>query len=101
MTTQQLLTIPSKRLHRTEAYQTEFKILIVGEPNVGKSVLFRKIFGENANEFDHMTVRVYGTNVRLTVWDTPGKTPQVVSETADLALLLFDIARPDTMLALK
>ena len=71
---------------------------------MGKSALFATMFERKGttieSDFDHLIVRVYGTNVRLTVWDIPGKNRQVVSETADLAILLFDISKAETMGAL-
>lgn len=93
--------------------ELKYKIIIVGDPYVGKTTLFwRYIEGEFLNEQTMVTtidfkikkITIQGLNVKLYIWDTAGqeKYRSIVSsyfKGCDGVMLVFDLTNPASFIS--
>ncbi|KAM7456451.1 hypothetical protein BLSTO_02789 [Blastocystis sp. subtype 1] len=92
-----------------------YKVVLLGEGRVGKSSMLKQIvkgrFEENETTTTEAsnykkTVKVDNTSVTLNIWDTAGQEQYhalgpVYYRDADAAILVFDVALPDTFSMVK
>jgi len=92
------------------SYDYLFKIIVVGEPGVGKSALVEQLCGRTFSqhynvtigvEFDTKTIQIDDTIIKSHIWDTAGQeqfAPIVASYFRDCAgaFIVFDVGKQKT-----
>jgi len=106
---------PEKKIRKEEVINYQFKIIVVGDPMVGKTSLILR-FTENAFKRTYIStlgvhvsdrvIRLKDSNIQLVIWDLAGQAKFEVMRTAFYKgvkgiLLVFDLTNADSFNNIK